>query len=309
MKKALKTLIIGTLIICLSGCGGFKVTPLGDERTETREAARAENGDSVDSEIEQEASKDTITISQVINSTERTFWFTGGAEEGVAKDGAPHFIIVFENGNGIVYTNFGSITWGDLTKLSEDEIMEKLTEGAVFKSQHDVESLKNGKMYRLEEEIKERESVLQFLRDFEEGAMDGGTAYRDEDIKYQEEEISRARKELQETKEQIEKIENATVDISIQPPEKVNFEIETDNSGNNLVFERLTIREYSYGEEENVKYKTREIGPIQVDFPIYDTTFKGFYSEEGKNVFLTKHDEKSPTIVLDEVGTEGIAVK
>ena len=104
------------------GCGakGKIHMDMGDDIGEPADA------NSYEAIAEKEDRQATITLSEALNSKERTLWFSGD-EENIAKDKQIRGLYVFENGKGIYYSNSGKvITWGDLDELSDNEIIEKM---------------------------------------------------------------------------------------------------------------------------------------------------------------------------------------
>jgi len=196
LSRGLAVIVIFAMVMCMFGCGETKQYESESMYEDTFSSSVFEE-DSYQEEISEEewyeeAVKE-ITLSEAINTKERSLWYAqdnyGG---GVAKDAAFRILFVFEDGKMTFCENYAGLTFGDLDSLSDDEIIEKVKKAA---EERVIEMLRERKRISSEwqystpegEAVKERtlEIYNEMIEETEQAILNGKDtrAWFTEDIK------------------------------------------------------------------------------------------------------------------------------
>lgn len=272
-------MIIVTTILCGVVLAGCSKAPSEKSLTET-EGVRDNN---------QVVSAET-PISEVLNEKDRQLWYNLSSTNGTpGKDSHPS-IFVFQNGNAQIYDNNG-LTMGDITKMSDDEIVKVIKEPEKNKLSDSIDT-------RIEELERDKER-----NQSNSTQIDAAIAA-------------------------LEKARNTSLKVEPQP---YSLNIETDSTGNNTEEESLTFDTYfislpyfSTNEmddeyfSDKVELKKNETEKLYFSggyakFEVYDQWFTGVYLKglgRDGNYFVMRDPGKTGELsfVLDQPGAKGVTV-
>lgn len=280
----MKKLVITAIIFCgvaLSGCNGGnadKSLPATDGERNT-------------------AIPEETPISEALNKNEPQIWYK--VDEETSKDSKAS-VYVFKNNTLRVYSlgNRGNLTMGDLSKMTDDEIIKAVQKVEILQLQDDIDSELTG--YELQ------------LSSVEQSKSEGYNPIADPS---KLEAVISAFKEL------------SASDFKI-PAVKYSLNIESDSTGNNteteeLIFtaNKVSLPIYTNGDDVGNNFNVTAKVVQEKDetklvfesgyskFQIYDTWYSGLKMKSG-DYFVTRDPNRdgSLSFVLDQPDTKGVTV-
>ena len=134
LSRGLAVIVIFAMVMCMFGCGETKQYESESMYEDTFSSSVFEE-DSYQEEMSEEEwfeeEVKEITLSEEINTKERSLWYYEGSSRSViAKDAPFTMLFVFEDGKVTGSFNYANLTYGDVANLSDDEIIEKVKKAA-----------------------------------------------------------------------------------------------------------------------------------------------------------------------------------
>ncbi|MCB5953957.1 hypothetical protein [Enterococcus sp. CWB-B31] len=237
------------------------------------------------------------TISEALNKKGRQIWYK--VDEETSKDSKAS-VYVFKNNTLRVYSlgARGNLTIGDLSKMTDDEIIKTVQEMEILQLQDDINSKLSS--YEL--------SLSSIKQSKSKGYNPTGDTTKIEAVISALKEISASDFEI--------------------PAVKYSLNIESDSTGNNTETEefiftknKVSLPIYTNGDDVGNNFNVTARVVQEKDetklvfesgyskFQIYDTWYSGLKMKSG-DYFVTRDQNKDGSIsfVLDQPGTKGVTV-